>query len=473
MKAYRSTKIICTIGPASANRETLVKMINAGMDVARLNFSHGSHENHKKILELIRSASKEAGRQVGILLDLSGPKIRLGELNQAVLKLNHGQNVVLQAGDKAEDGIIPVQYAHIAEDLSPGARILLADGLVELRVDKIELGRLYCTVLNEGEISSHKGLNLPLTKLRIPSFTDKDRRDLEFGLNEGIDFVAMSFVRSVEDLVPIMEILTKMDHPPLLLAKVEKPEAIDKLDEILAFVDGLMVARGDLGVEMPFEELPIMQKKIIAAARRAAKPVITATQMLRSMIDNPRPTRAEATDTANAILDGTGAVMLSEETAIGSYPVEAVRTLHQIAKATEPHINSKLLLKEPDSAALSLIGSSITKAACYLARKLSATCIVVTSKSGKTARKVARFRPQATIVGITSEEKTYRQMSLFWGVAPLLEKEKKKPTELADLALEFIVENKLGKSGDRVILTSGYPSLQSGTTDMLKVLTIP
>lgn len=475
MKQQRKTKIICTIGPATSSADMIEKLIKAGMDVARLNFSHGSYSAHKKVIDTIRSAGEKLGKQIGILQDLSGPKIRLGELSKPSVLMKHGHTVILFAGNKSDNEEIPVNYEHLADDLNEGSRILLADGLVELSVDKIDdNGKLHCKVLNEGALSSHKGVNMPLTKLRVKAFTDKDKEDLEFGLKEEVDYVAMSFVRSVEDLVPIREILdARCENPPLLLAKMEKPEAVDKLGEILSFVDGIMVARGDLGVEMPLEQLPISQKRIISAARRAAKPVITATQMLRSMIDNPRPTRAEATDTANAVLDGTGAVMLSEETAVGSYPVEAVKFLDQIARATEEHIDSHRMLAEKDSESLPPIEASITRSACILAEKLNAACIVATTSSGVSARQVARFRPHIPIIGITNKEETLRKMPLFWGIIPMLVKGAEKPTELSDLAVKFALEKGLAKPGDRIIFTSGYPQLSAGSTDMLKVLTVP
>lgn len=472
MKRARKTKIICTIGPATNSPEMIEKLLEAGMDVARLNFSHGDHETHRKVIESIRRAGAKRGKQVGILLDLSGPKIRLGTLPEPV-NLTHHQQVTLSAGEQGGDGEIPVNYPYLAEDVAVGARILLADGLVELSVDAIEKGKLRCTVLNEGVLSSHKGVNLPLSKLRIPAFTAKDQRDLEFGLSMGVHYIAMSFIRSVADLAPVREILARLERPPYLLAKMEKPEAIAVLDDILAHVDGAMVARGDLGVEMPLEQLPIVQKKIISATRRAAKPVITATQMLRSMIANPRPTRAEVTDTANAILDGTSAVMLSEETAVGDYPVEAVRTLDQIARVTEAHLDSPRFLGEPDWPTLSPIESSITRAACMMAEKLGAACIVVVTQSGSTARHVSRFRQQIPIVAITSEEDTLHKLLLSWGIIPVLEKEKKKLSDLLAVAIEFTVANQLTQPGDRIIFTSGYPSMLPGSTDMLKVLTVP
>ncbi|MDH5478545.1 MAG: pyruvate kinase, partial [Nitrospinota bacterium] len=336
---FRKTKIICTIGPASAKLETLKAMINVGMDIARLNFSHGTYESHYETIENLRQASRETGRRIGILQDLCGPKIRLGKL-QGEVTLVQGEQVALSQGEKSIDGSLPVNYPYLVEDVALGARILLADGLVELVAEEKQNDRLMCRVINGGVVTSQKGVNLPLSKLRIQAFTEKDKNDLMFGLEVGVDFVAMSFVRDETDLAPILEILSDLtENRPMLLAKIEKPRAVESLDKILAVVDGIMVARGDLGVETPYEKLPIIQKRIITAARKAAKPVITATQMLRSMVDHPRPTRAEATDTANAILDGTDAVMLSEETAMGAYPVKAVNALNKIALATEEEMD--------------------------------------------------------------------------------------------------------------------------------------
>jgi len=470
---YRNTKIICTIGPATNSSTMIEKLIMAGMDVARLNFSHGDHETHRNVIKHIHAASAKLGKQVGILQDLSGPKIRLGKLNSPSISLAHNQKVVLSYGEIQTGGEIPVNYPHIAEDVAVGARILLADGLVELSVTGVEKEKVFCVVQNAGIISSHKGVNMPLANLRIPAFTDKDRADLEFGLNEGVDFVAMSFVRNADDLKPVREAINSRETKPLLFAKIEKPEAIEKLDEILSFVDGIMVARGDLGVEMSLEQLPMVQKRIISAARRMAKPVITATQMLRSMIDNPRPTRAEATDTANAILDGTSALMLSEETATGDYPVEAVAVLDRISRITERHIDFLRLMEEPDSPSLAPVESAITRGAVIMAQTLDAACIAVITSTGSSASLVGRFRPNVPIVGITCDERTVRKMSIFWGVIPILETEKKNLGGLADKAIEFIKKHNLAKPGDRVILTSGYPPLCCGNTDMIKAITVP
>ncbi len=475
MHNQRKTKIICTIGPASESQEMIEKLIEAGMDVARLNFSHGTHAAHAQVIERIRIAGKKLDKHIGILQDLSGPKIRLGSLPEPVT-LAHGSEVTFVAGETATDGAVPVNYPYLAEDVNPGARILLADGLVELEVLRIEGSKVVCRVINDGIVSSHKGVNLPLTKLRIPAFTDKDREDLAFGIAQGVNYVAMSFVRSVEDLTPVRAMLsdrTAGHKAPMLLAKLEKPEAIEQFDDILSYVDGTMVARGDLGVEMPLERLPAVQKRILSATRRAAKPTICATQMLRSMIDNPRPTRAEVTDCANAILDGASAVMLSEETAVGAYPVEAVKVLDKVALATEPTIDSHRMLDEPDAAFLPPIESSLTREACRLAERLGATLIAVVTHSGASARQVARFRQQIPIIALTSEEDTLHKMPLSWGITPVLEQVKKKPSELGDVAVKFALEHDLVSSGDRVVFTCGYPSMEPGSTDTIKILTVP
>ena len=345
----RKTKIVCTLGPATESAEGIASLIEAGMDVVRLNFSHGDREDHREKIRRVREVSTSVGREVGILQDLGGPKIRLGELSEEGVHLEAGSIVALGVDGQTEDGVLPVCYPHLLEDVGVGERILLADGLAELEVREVTNDRLLCAVIIGGTVTSRKGVNLPQANLRVATFTAKDRADLEVGLEEGVDFVALSFVRHEDDLAPVRERLSQQSHPPMLIAKIEKPQAVDRLHPILEVVDGVMVARGDLGVEMPPEKVPMIQKDIIAAARRAGRPVITATQMLRSMVDSPRPLRAEASDVANAVLDGTDAVMLSEETAIGSYPTEAVRVLHRLALEAEPKINHAGMLTDSHS----------------------------------------------------------------------------------------------------------------------------
>ncbi|MFH1059393.1 MAG: pyruvate kinase [Pseudomonadota bacterium] len=466
----RKTKIVCTIGPATAAPETLKAMLAAGMDVARLNFSHGDHASHRQLIASLRQGAAELGREVGILQDLAGPKIRLGRLD-APLRLSAGQAIRMVAGDAtAEDGVLPVNYPHLLEDVNPGDRILLADGLVELAATAKSGSHLECEVVVGGELSSHKGVNLPTSRLRVSTFTEKDQADLMMGLEAGVDFVALSFVRHEQDLDPVRQILNQQDHPPLLIAKIEKPEAVARYAEILEQVDGIMVARGDLGVEMPLEEVPVIQKRLISQARQAGKVVITATQMLRSMMESPRPTRAEATDVANAILDGTDAVMLSDETAVGRYPLEAVAVLGRIARATEPSLEGRGFLREPLSPLLPATEAAISRAACYLAQDIAPAAIVASTTSGGTARLIARYRPSVPLIGLTPNSAACRQLHLSWGVIPALIPAHEDAEQMLDLARTWIVQQGLAGAGDRVIVTAGVPLGVPGTTNLLKVL---
>ena len=468
----RKTKIVCTLGPATETVENIRAMIEAGMNVARLNFSHGDHEGHGKMLHSLREISRDMGKEIGILQDLGGPKIRLGKLPTPQRNLESGERVVLRAMSAKEPSDIPVNYPYLLEDLSVGDRILLADGLVLLKAESKTADSIVCEVLVGGIIHSHKGINLPSSTLRVPSFTEKDRKDLAFGLQEGVDFVALSFVRHERDLEPARKMLAQAETRPLLIAKIEKPQAFERLQEILAQVDGVMVARGDLGVEMPLEEVPIIQKKIIRMARQAGKPVITATQMLRSMIDNPRPTRAEATDVANAILDGTDALMLSDETAIGEYPVEAVRILDRIARATERHLHERSFFIETLSEPLPTTASAIGRSACFLAEDLQASAIAAGTSSGSTARLVARFRPACPVLGLTPSRQTERQLTLSWGVEPALVAPFTDTDEIFDLAGLWALEHEIVAPGDRLVVTAGAPVGTPGTTNLIKVMEI-
>lgn len=471
-KSPRKTKIVCTIGPATATPDRIRALILAGMNVARLNFSHGDHKSHLGILQMIREISHELGKVVGILQDLGGPKIRLGRLPVQERILEVGETIVLSPTLGDDPDVVPVNYPYLVEDVAVGDRILLADGLVYLKVLKKETDRVICEVLVGGAIQSHKGLNLPSSSLRIPAFTEKDRKDLAFGLEHGVDFVALSFVRHEKDLAPVRDMISRVDHPPLLIAKIEKPQAIDRLNRILAEVDGVMVARGDMGVEMPLEEVPMIQKKIIRMARHEAKPVITATQMLRSMINSPRPTRAEATDVANAILDGTDALMLSDETAMGEYPIEAVQVLDRIAITTEFHLNEYPFIKDPMSGHASTTESAIGRSACLLAEDLHAAAIVAATSSGSTARLAARFRPSFPVIGLTPHPRTERQLTLSWGVIPGLVSPFSAADEIFELARSWSLEHRLVQSGDRLVVTAGVPVGKRGTTNLLRVIEI-
>jgi pyruvate kinase len=466
----RKTKIVCTLGPSSSSPERIRELILAGMDVARLNFSHSDRETHRQTIRMLRRISEELGKQVGILQDLGGPKIRIGEIDAAELQLHAGETISLAPKEKANPQAITVNYPYLVEDVSIGDRILMADGLVELEVTDKDETAVICRVVVGGPIQSHKGVNLPLSHLRVPTFTDKDRLDLEVGLEEDVDFVALSFVRHEDDLDPIRQVIQNRRHPPLLIAKLEKPQAIERLEKILERVDGVMVARGDLGVEMPLEKVPMIQKRIIRLARQACKPVITATQMLRSMVDNPRPTRAEAADVANAILDGTDALMLSEETAMGDFPIKAVNVLDRIARATEPSIGNSPLADETEAQPPQMTEAAISRAACMLARDLKAAAIVASTTSGNTARWVARLRPQNSIIALTPILKTQRQLALSWGVIPGLVDSFTDTDQMFALAASWALENNIARKGDLLIITAGVPAGVPGNTNLLRVI---
>ena len=465
----RKTKIVCTLGPVTDSAEGIAALIGAGMDVVRLNFSHGDRETHRATIRRIREVSREAEREIGILQDLGGPKIRLGELPEEGINLVAGTLVALGVDGQVAEGVLPVSYPFLLEDVGAGERILLADGIAELEVQEVTTDRLVCEVVIGGNVTSRKGVNLPQANLRVAAFTEKDRGDLEVGLDEGVDFVALSFVRHEDDLAPVRERLETREHPPLLIAKIEKPQAVDRLDPILKAVDGVMVARGDLGVEMPPEAVPMIQKRIIAAARRAGRPVITATQMLRSMVDSPRPLRAEASDIANAVLDGTDAVMLSEETAIGNYPTKAVQVLHRVALAAEPEIDHQKMLSDSVSPSVPDLTAAISRAACDLAASIEAAAILTTTASGATARLVARLRPSAPVLAMTTSEAVARQLTLSWGVTATLADEATDIASMGDEMRETLASYGLNARGNRVVITAGLPLGVSGSTNFLQV----
>lgn len=468
----RKTRIVCTLGPVSSSVEMIERLIAEGMDVARLNFSHGDREQHRQTIRAIRSISTKVGRQIGILQDLGGPKIRLGQLRDGKITLKHGDRVRLVAGEYAEGDVIPVNYPSLLEDIEEGNPILVADGTVQLNVIEKKSREAVCEVEAGGIIYSRKGVNFPWSRLSVRAFTDKDREDLKVGLEEEVDFVALSFIRSLVDIEEPRRIISQSLCRPMLIAKIEKREAVEDFEQILSAVDAVMVARGDLGVEMPLEEAPIIQKRIIRITRQAGKPVITATQMLGSMLERPRPSRAEATDVANAILDGTDALMLSEETAMGQYPLEAVATLDRIARVTEPYMEERKFLEEEVSAMLHTIPAGISRAACLLALDLKAAAIVATSSSGNTARLVSRFRPSAPIVALTDHIETQRQLSLSWGVIPHLVAAFIDTDQMFSTARSLAIEKEVVEAGDSMVITAGVPVAMSGTTNLLKVMEI-
>src|SRR5438105_3904774 len=462
----RRTKIVATLGPSSDSRERLSALVAAGVDAVRLNLSHGAHEDHAKRARVVREVEAVAGRPVALIADLQGPKLRIGELAEPVV-LHTGDNVTVCAEDSASDGELPIAPAVIGDVLKPGHDVLIDDGLVRLRVGKVSRGRAQCEVVVGGRISSHKGVNLPGVPLPIPSITRKDSADLQFALELGVDFVALSFVRSPADVRDLRALIEQAGSHAHVIAKIEKSEAVDVLDDILSESDAVMVARGDLGVEIGPALVPLVQKRIILKALERGKPVITATQMLESMVHQAEPTRAEASDVANAILDGTSAVMLSGETAVGDYPVEAVAYMDRIARAVEPSLDYRHQL--PEASEEPTIGRAMSNAACDLAEALGATAILVPTFTGKTASAVARLRPRRPVVGLTHHRYALQQMALEWGVTPLEIRECENVEDLWSRSLDAVRETGLVASGDRVVITAGTAVNIPGTTNVIKV----
>jgi pyruvate kinase len=468
--ARRRTKIVATIGPASSDRETMRALVAAGMDGARLNFSHGTHEEHAERVRILREVQQEDGRPLALIADLQGPKLRVGELPEPV-ELERGQDVELVGGEFPDNGALPVSPAVIGDVLRPGNDVLIDDGLIRLKVESVEHGRVRCAVLVGGSVGAHKGVNLPGVPVPIPSLTQKDVHDLEFALSLGVDFVALSFVRSPADLRDLRRLVDNAESTVRLIAKIEKTEAVDALDAILAESDAVMVARGDLGVEIGPASVPLLQKRIILRALERAKPVITATQMLESMVHNADPTRAEASDVANAILDGTSAVMLSGETAVGEYPIESVRTMDAIAREVEPSLGYRHQL--PDASEEPSVGNAMSNAACDLAEALGATAILVPTFSGRTASTVARLRPRRPIVGQSHHQYALQQMALEWGITPLHIPECADVDELWSMSLRCACEAGIVRSGDRVVITAGTAVNIPGSTNVIKVDVVP
>jgi pyruvate kinase len=462
----RRTKIVATIGPAAASPEQLVELAQAGMDGARLNLSHGTHDEHRERARRVRATEAEIGRPIALIADLQGPKLRIGELDDPV-RLTRGEEIFVAGGERSDDGELPVSPAVISEVLQPGHEVLIDDGLVRLRVEQIDLGRARCAVLAGGVVSSHKGVNLPGVPIPIPSLTRKDMDDLELALEIGVDFVALSFVRSAADVRDLRALIEQAGSHANVIAKIEKAEAVDALDQILKETDAVMVARGDLGVEIGPALVPLLQKRIIVAALERGKPVITATQMLESMIHQAEPTRAEASDVANAILDGTSALMLSGETAVGEYPIESVAYMDRIARAVEPSLGYRHEL--PEASEEPSVAQATSNAACDLAEALRASAILVPTYTGRTASVVSRLRPRRPILGLTHHDYALRQMALEWGVTPLLIPESTDVEDLWAHSLEAARQCALVEEGDRVVITAGTAVNLPGTTDMIKV----
>lgn len=466
------TKVVATIGPASAAPETILALAKAGADVFRLNMAHGTREAHGRVIQYAREAARQLNKPIAILADLAGPKIRIGTLAEAV-PLIEGATVILAPEGTEKPGELPTTYSDLAHDVAPGDRILLDDGILELRVEDVAPPRVYCQVIRGGLLKSNKGINLPGIRVSAPALTEKDLADLEFLVQAEVDYVALSFVQRPDDLIDLRQ---RIPDGPLIVAKIEKDTALEDIDTILAESDAVMVARGDLGVELPFEQVPIAQKRIIHLANLFGRPVITATQMLESMIEAPRPTRAEASDVANAVFDGTDAVMLSGETAAGRYPLLAVEAMVRIAGEIErssaysegPKYDVPVYNHLPAGATPT--EHAIAAATVEAVRLLGAPAIVCLTRSGFTARLVSSYRPPVPIIGASDQERTFRRLALVWGVIPVrCFTDEVTYDSLLDCARNALIESGIAKPGERVVVTAGYPFHVRGTTNMLRV----
>jgi len=479
----RRTKIVATVGPASRSPQTLERLIQAGVNVFRLNFSHGTHEEHLEVVRSVRDIAARLHRPVALLQDLSGPKIRTGKVKDGQVELVKGARLAITTDSSVEGTaeLISTTYEPLPRDVAAGDQVLLDDGNLELRVVSVSAGRVECEVVDGGPLRSNKGMNLPGVALSTPALTEKDRRDLLFGIQHQVDYVAMSFVRRAEDVLEAKELIRSMGEATPVIAKIEKPQAVDNLEAILAASDGVMVARGDLGVELGTEDVPIVQKRIIALANAAGKVVITATQMLESMIDNPRPTRAEASDVANAILDGTDAVMLSGESAVGKYAVEAVETMARIADYTEEHGMGSIHPRRADARRSDLppalagpgtpVTRSLTRVATSVAEELGCKLILAFTESGVTARLVAGRRPRVPVVAVTHEDRVYRQLALWWGVVPIKSEFVENTDDLLAEGVERLRARGFVQKGDMILMLSGH-SIAAAATNMLRVHTV-
>lgn len=467
----RKTKIICTMGPATDNIEVLRAMARAGMNVARFNFSHGSHEEHKQRIDRVKAVREEYNLPIALLLDTKGPEIRTGDMQDGKIFLKKGEQIRLTPRTcLGTPSKISITYPDLYQDVQAGTSILIDDGLIELRVEQTQEQDILCRVLNDGAVSNHKGINVPDVHLSIPYLSDKDKSDIQFGIEQGVDFVAASFVRTADDVQQLRMLLDENGGAHInIIAKIENQQGVENIDGIVSLADGVMIARGDMGVEIPAEDVPPIQKMLIKKVASAGKQVITATQMLDSMMKNPRPTRAEVTDVANAIYDGTGAIMLSGETAAGLYPVEAVTMMARIAERTENDIDYRKRFFVRTRKANPDITDAICHATCTTAYDLNARDIVTVTKSGRSARMVARYRPSCGIIGCTPTKKVWYQLNLAWGVTPVLLSETDDVFDLFDSALETAKNQGLMQSGDLAVITSGVPIGVSGTTNMIRV----
>ncbi|MFC5590384.1 pyruvate kinase [Sporosarcina soli] len=469
----RKTKIVCTIGPASESPEVLEKLIDAGMNVARLNFSHGDHDEHKKRIETIRNVSEKKGKVVGILLDTKGPEIRTHSMRDGQVDLVAGQSIKISMQEVIGDNdVFSVSYDKLIDDVHTGSVILLDDGLIQLEVTDLdkENGLIHTVVVNSGTLKNKKGVNVPGVSVQLPGMTEKDASDILFGIEQGVDFIAASFVRRPSDVMEIRTLLENNNGAHLqIIPKIENQEGVDNIDEILTIADGLMVARGDLGVEIPAEEVPLVQKKLIEKCNQAGKPVITATQMLDSMQRNPRPTRAEASDVANAILDGSDAIMLSGETAAGLYPVESVQTMDRIAKTTEASIDYRSVVSTRRREKHGNMTEAIGQAAAYTAINLKVKAVLAPTESGHTAKMIAKYRPGCPVIAVTSSDACSRKLSLVWGIYPIVGRKVASIDEILQESVEESVKHQYVSHGDVVIITAGVPVGEAGTTNLMKI----
>lgn len=466
----RKTKIICTLGPAVDSEEKLYALIAGGMDAARFNFSHGDHSTHKAQLDRLKAVRAAVGRPVATILDTRGPEIRIKQFLHPPVSLKTGGSFTLTTREvEGDEHQVSVTYPQLHEEVSIGQEILVDDGLVALRVEQIHGQDILCRVENGGVLSNHKSINLPGASIRLPALTQKDVEDIRFGVEQGFDYVAASFVRRAEDVQAVRRLLDACGGEDVhIIAKIENQEGVDHFDAILTEADGIMVARGDLGVEIPASKVPILQKRMIRKGMQAGKPVITATQMLDSMMRNPRPTRAEVSDVANAVYDGTSCVMLSGETAGGSYPVEALTTMAQVVMETEQNIHYWKRFQKGQFATLSSVDDAITHSACLTAMDLRAKAILTPTHTGHTARMIARFRPQCPVVALTQRKEVCRRLALCWGIIPLLADEVQSTDRIFDCAARAAVEQGLANRGEVVVITAGVPLGKAGSTNLVK-----
>lgn len=475
ISARRRTKIVCTIGPSCNTQEKIEDLLLHGMNVARINFSHGTHSDHARVIKNIRKAAKKYKYSIPVLMDLQGPKIRVGQMKDGGQELKTGSIVKITAEDvEGTNEVIPIDYKSLIHEAEPGNSILLDDGLLEFKVTEKYPDSLRAKVVTGGVLKSRKGVNLPNVRISIPSMTEKDIKDLEFGLTQDVDYIALSFVRTAKDVRDIISRVRAAGSQAGIIAKIEKPEALNVIDEIIEEADGIMVARGDLGIEIPTEQVPVVQKMIIEKCRMAGKPVITATQMLDSMISNPRPTRAESSDVANAVLDGTDAVMLSGETAAGAYPMEAVNVMDRICRSIEdnrPQLYNSLGYRKPEWKEKQVI-ESLAYSCVTISDNVEAKAISTITHSGNTARRIAKFRPKVPIVAFTENQKVRRQLNLIWGVYSVRMDELFDTDQSVKMMEDYLRDNGMVKQGDRIIVATGMPIAKRGRTNMIKVSTI-